>query len=89
MSVMFLQIAFGVATVTPALSGLLGGPAKARQYYKYHRALGYVLIGSLLFTAHLGGAHSTWSLSPAVSSGARITAFWVALPRGSLCLSHL
>jgi cytochrome b-561 domain-containing protein 2 len=83
MGVFFLQIAFGLATVTPALAGVFGGPAKAKSLYKYHRALGYALVASLLFTAHLGGAHSTWSLSPAVSSGARIAAFWVGLPRES------
>lgn len=75
-----LQVAFGLVTVTPSLSALLGGPAKAKRYWKYHRALGYVLVASLLLTAHLGGAHSTWALS-STSLVARIAGFWFGLPR--------
>lgn len=40
---------------------LFGGNPKAKLVWKYHRAVGYATFLSLLLTAHLGGAWSTWS----------------------------
>jgi hypothetical protein len=61
---------------------LFGGPAKARQVYKYHRLSGYVLVTLLLLTAHLGGAHSTWALGLKRENmkSTRVAAFWVGAP---------
>ena len=61
---------------------LFGGPAKARQVYKYHRLSGYILITLLLATAHLGGAHSTWALGLKGDrmKATRVVAFWIGSP---------
>ncbi|KAI9637237.1 uncharacterized protein MKK02DRAFT_24354 [Dioszegia hungarica] len=61
---------------------LLGGPARAKKVYKYHRLSGYLLVAMLVGTAHLGGAHSTWALTRpgGEMKWVRVGAFWVGLP---------
>jgi len=56
---LLLQALLGGASVWYS-GALLGGPAKAKLLWKYHRLSGYILFPTLLLTAHLGGTYSTW-----------------------------
>ncbi|KAL7413933.1 hypothetical protein BDY24DRAFT_369915 [Mrakia frigida] len=76
---LFVQSLFGLVVSTKPLYNVLGGKAKAKSFFKHHRASGYVVLPLMLFTAHLGGAHSTWALGSA-GFGWRVAAYWVGLP---------
>lgn len=90
---MLAQAAIGAASVW-AGGKAFGGVDKAKKVYKWHRSAlprsrhradparlsGYVLVTLALFTAHLGGAHSTWALGRSGFGYARLLAFWLGLP---------
>jgi len=56
---------------------LFGGGTKAKLVWKYHRASGYLLFTMLIFTAHLGGAWSSWSVG-SNSFALRLLGFTIA-----------
>jgi len=73
---LFIQLLFGASSVW-FNGALLGGGAKAKALWKFHRLSGYILFPLLLTTAHLGGEWSSWSTLN--SEGyIRIIAFTVA-----------
>jgi len=78
--VVVLQAAIGAAM---SLYGekVFGSETKAKKMYKFHRISGYLLVTLFLFTAHLGGAQSSWALGRGSGfTAVRVLAFWVGLP---------
>ncbi|KAH7910177.1 hypothetical protein BJ138DRAFT_1153519 [Hygrophoropsis aurantiaca] len=73
---MVVQALFGGASVWYG-GAILGGGAKAKALWKYHRISGYVLFPLLLVTAHLGGAWSHWAASES-SYAVRLIAYYIA-----------
>ncbi|KAG6832718.1 hypothetical protein H0H92_012290 [Tricholoma furcatifolium] len=55
-----------------------GGGAKAKSLWKYHRLSGYFLFPTLIFTAHLGGAWSSWGDRVMTSGLLRLIVYTIA-----------
>ena len=55
----------------------LGGEAKAKRVWRYHRASGYLLFPMFLLTAAIGGNYSDWVTGHA-NLGVRILVYTIA-----------